>query len=633
MFSFFFLVKNRQTDRQTGRQTNRATTMVKQGKEREKEKKKESCKGTPTLNIVGFDDREQTHADGIVLPDWLPKHEFFMLIVAPAGCGKTTLILNILLRIYKNYFNKILVFSPTIHNDQKWHHLTKTKGVLRPNPHASVWEGKVKLKTLSSDHVQNNSKQHDDQDEFVKMISSLTPETFPALFGSTKARKGRRLASQQVKKNQSQELLALWKQLQLEKQQDGRGRQSSQLPTTEAILAKYKRVRELSNIINPPLDPSLKQYVRDFNQMLGLEDTLSSSSSSSLLGGSLRERETGQDGRATIARGPGWNYMPFGISRNGDLLRLSGDPRIRRQPQRSIFPQHHQQGKTAGWFMDNVHRYSSTGFTGSSVFPYFLTRRLPPLPFPSEDTTHETCDQQQGLNPSDNPADQQDQNRRIGKMNRHLTQVQHDCLFEEYSEETLQTIMDNQDKIVRYLTDHGKEMTDADHMCMVFDDMVGSGLFNAKRNNAFKRLTVRRRHFCSSVIGVVQAYKEFPKTSRNNTNIFIFFKIDSDEELIAIYRDFPCGLTWPVWRKAYEYCTREPYSFMMVNLQVKDPRYRIVKNFDEPLNVPVYERELQEQWAASLGKTTQIGMTLPKLKSQDSKKNHDDDDDDDDKDN
>ena len=74
---------------------------------------------------------------------------------------------------------------------------------------------------------------------------------------------------------------------------------------------------------------------------------------------------------------------------------------------------------------------------------------------------------------------------------------------------------------------------------------------------------------------------------------------------MGIYKDFPCGLRPEVWRRVYDYCTKEPYSFMMINLQVKDPRYRIVKNFNEPLNVPVYERELQEGWALSLGTNIQ----------------------------
>jgi len=43
----------------------------------------------------------------------LMQHEFTLGVIAPKGSGKTTTIVN-LLRMYKGYFNKILVFSPTV---------------------------------------------------------------------------------------------------------------------------------------------------------------------------------------------------------------------------------------------------------------------------------------------------------------------------------------------------------------------------------------------------------------------------------------------------------------------------------------------------------------------------------------
>lgn len=58
----------------------------------------------------------------------LPKHEFTMgligifgFILAPKGRGKTTLIIN-LLKFYQKYFHTIIVFSPSIKNDEKWEH-------------------------------------------------------------------------------------------------------------------------------------------------------------------------------------------------------------------------------------------------------------------------------------------------------------------------------------------------------------------------------------------------------------------------------------------------------------------------------------------------------------------------------
>ena len=63
----------------------------------------------------------------------LPQHEFSMLIVAPKGSGKTNFICNLILKQYKAYFHKILVFSPTIDNDEKWDVVKKTKHVIKQN--------------------------------------------------------------------------------------------------------------------------------------------------------------------------------------------------------------------------------------------------------------------------------------------------------------------------------------------------------------------------------------------------------------------------------------------------------------------------------------------------------------------
>lgn len=49
----------------------------------------------------------------------IPYHEFTMGLVAPKGAGKTTLLCN-LLNFYKGYFHTIIVFSPSVKNDEKW---------------------------------------------------------------------------------------------------------------------------------------------------------------------------------------------------------------------------------------------------------------------------------------------------------------------------------------------------------------------------------------------------------------------------------------------------------------------------------------------------------------------------------
>jgi hypothetical protein len=63
----------------------------------------------------------------------IPQHPFRMLLIAPQGGGKTNFICNLILRQYKGYFNRIVVCSPTIDNDEKWELVKKTKGVLKEN--------------------------------------------------------------------------------------------------------------------------------------------------------------------------------------------------------------------------------------------------------------------------------------------------------------------------------------------------------------------------------------------------------------------------------------------------------------------------------------------------------------------
>lgn len=54
--------------------------------------------------------------------DRIPCHPFRLLLIAPSGTGKTTILVNMLLRpeFYFNYFNDIRIVSPSIFTDYKW---------------------------------------------------------------------------------------------------------------------------------------------------------------------------------------------------------------------------------------------------------------------------------------------------------------------------------------------------------------------------------------------------------------------------------------------------------------------------------------------------------------------------------
>lgn len=70
----------------------------------------------------------------------LPIHEFTMGLIAPKNKGKTTTIIN-LLDLYKGYFHKIFILSPTVKSDHKWEFAKKMK-ILAENKELKKWISK-----------------------------------------------------------------------------------------------------------------------------------------------------------------------------------------------------------------------------------------------------------------------------------------------------------------------------------------------------------------------------------------------------------------------------------------------------------------------------------------------------------
>ena len=45
---------------------------------------------------------------------------FRSIVLAPSNSGKTTLLVHLILNVYKNCFNRIYIFSPSISSDDAW---------------------------------------------------------------------------------------------------------------------------------------------------------------------------------------------------------------------------------------------------------------------------------------------------------------------------------------------------------------------------------------------------------------------------------------------------------------------------------------------------------------------------------
>jgi hypothetical protein len=179
--------------------------------------------------------------------------------------------------------------------------------------------------------------------------------------------------------------------------------------------------------------------------------------------------------------------------------------------------------------------------------------------------------------------------RELEKLYKTDLKIPETCFHSEYTEETLQVILDKQDEKVRFIRENLPEDQDdnakyyIDRLLLVFDDLVGSNLFsNRQGHNPFKTLSVRHRHWSASIMMVSQAYMEIPKTVRTQMTCWVLFEISNDKELENIWEEFPCGLKKDKWMQLYQHATAEPYSFLYINVFFERGG-RLFKRFEKKL--------------------------------------------------
>lgn len=74
--------------------------------------------------------------------------------------------------------------------------------------------------------------------------------------------------------------------------------------------------------------------------------------------------------------------------------------------------------------------------------------------------------------------------------------------YNDYNEESLREIMEEQMTVVKLLKEYGKSKHLANRILLIFDDLVGSTLFSNARQNAFKMLNTNHRHYSASIFMV-----------------------------------------------------------------------------------------------------------------------------------
>ena len=104
------------------------------------------------------------------------------------------------------------------------------------------------------------------------------------------------------------------------------------------------------------------------------------------------------------------------------------------------------------------------------------------------------------------------------------------CFMHEYNEDDLREIVDEQNKTISFLKEHGYSKHVAHRLLIIFDDLVGSSLFSNARQSPFKMLNTNHRHLSASLWMISQAFTEIPKTV-NCTNMLGPYKFHSHDPI------------------------------------------------------------------------------------------------------
>ena len=122
---------------------------------------------------------------------------------------------------------------------------------------------------------------------------------------------------------------------------------------------------------------------------------------------------------------------------------------------------------------------------------------------------------------------------------------------------------------------------------IIFDDMIADIMRSEKFKAIVKELFIRCRKLNISIVFITQSYFRTPKDARLNSTHYILMKMGNKKELKTIAEENSGHLDFKDFLKIYNYCTRDPYSFMMVDTR-PTAHVTFKKNFDEPIKKFIY---------------------------------------------
>ena len=119
---------------------------------------------------------------------------------------------------------------------------------------------------------------------------------------------------------------------------------------------------------------------------------------------------------------------------------------------------------------------------------------------------------------------------------------------------------------------------------IVFDDMISDIEYNKDFKKIIKELFYRGRKISISIVFITQSYFRALKGIRLDSMHYILMKISNKKELKKEQKKKSGHLDYKDFLEIYNYCTKEPYSFMLIDTR-PTTSVTFKKNFDEPIDL------------------------------------------------
>ena len=119
---------------------------------------------------------------------------------------------------------------------------------------------------------------------------------------------------------------------------------------------------------------------------------------------------------------------------------------------------------------------------------------------------------------------------------------------------------------------------------IVFDDMIADIEYNKNFKRIIKELFYRARKINVSIIFITQSYFRALKHARLNSTHYILMRTGNKKELKRIAEEKSGHLDYKDFFKMYNYCTEDPYSFMIIDTR-PTATIQFKKNFNEPIDL------------------------------------------------